>query len=74
MKINEGQSLLINDKEYIVTNKIKYGNKDYICVVSNFKPLEIEFYKINDEDNKNDLEYVSDIDEKKSILKIMNDK
>jgi len=46
MIIQEGDILTLKNKEYIVVNKLKYNDNDYVYLISNFKPIEIMISKL----------------------------
>ena len=44
MKLEIGELITLeNNKEYICIKKTTFEGKDYVYLVSNFKPLEIRF-------------------------------
>jgi len=73
MKLNKGEiATLDNGKEYICVATLTDNDKDYVFLMSNFKPLEIRFaiQKLNP-DNELELEIVNDEVEKRHILELL---
>ena len=64
-----GERVVLEDeKEYICFRKINDGGRDYVFLVSNFKPLKVFFAEEIRESSTLRLELVSDPEEKKRLL------
>jgi len=71
MKINKGEIILLdNKKEYICISTIINEKIKYIYLISNFKPIEIKFGKINN----NEITIINDKNEKIKVLKLFQNK
>jgi len=73
MKLNKGEiATLDNDKEYICVATLTDNGKDYVFLMSNFKPLEIRFaIQTLNANNELELEIVNDESEKRHILELL---
>lgn len=59
---------LSNDKEYIVVNRIKLHNINYVFLISNFKPLDIIVATEKNKDGNLILDEIKDNNELDYIL------
>ena len=73
--VMEGDIITLdNGEEYICCSKIAEGNKVYLCLMSNFKPVEFRFAEEFVDGDEVTLEIIYDQKEKEHILKLFNDK
>lgn len=71
MKIEPGELIkLSNNKEYICFSTINDNGKDYVYLMSNFKPLEIKFGIQIITDNEIKIQIINNIEEKQKVLKL----
>lgn len=74
MKLTDGEIIMLNDqKEYICVKCFNLNNKDYILMMSNFKPLEIKFAEQIINDNKIDIRIINNQEEKTKIMEFVKD-
>ena len=72
MKKDKGDLIILeNGKEYVCFDKIMSEGIDYLYLMSNFKPLEIRFAKVINED---EIEIIYNQEEKEKILKLFENK
>ena len=72
MRIEEGEIVeLDNGKQYVVYSVIPENEKNYVYLMSNFKPVEMMFAKeIAGEGSDISLEIIKDQDEKQKVLEL----
>lgn len=71
MKIQNGEILtLANGKEYVCISSIIENGKNYIYLMSNFKPLEIMFAEAKGEGEDITLELIESKEEKLRLLSL----
>ncbi|MBE6138385.1 MAG: hypothetical protein E7173_01400 [Firmicutes bacterium] len=69
MKIEAGEIItLSNDKEYICFSTAESDGKDYVYLMSNFKPLEIKFAEQFMEGEKVNVRIINEQEEKQKVL------
>ena len=70
MRIEEGEIVeLDNGKEYVVYSVIPENEKNYVYLMSNFKPVEMMFAKeITGAGDDVSLEIINDYEEKQKVL------
>ena len=61
---------LSNNKEYICFSSLDYEGRHYICLISDFKPLEIKFGIQTIENNEISIEIINDQKEKEKVLSL----
>ena len=72
MKKDKGDLIILeNDKEYVCFDKITAQGIDYLYLMSNFKPLEIRFAKVI---NEEEIEIIYSQEEKEKVLKLFENK
>lgn len=75
MKLEVGELITLDDdKEYICLSRITYEDKDYVYLMSNFKPLEVRFALENIVGEDVELTIVGDPELKKVLLELFNNK
>lgn len=73
MKLEIGELITLeNNKEYICIKKTTFEGKDYVYLVSNFKPLEIRFAEESIENKEVYVTVVEDADLKNKLLNEFN--
>ncbi len=73
MRIEEGEIVeLDNGKEYVVYSVIPENEKNYVYLMSNFKPVEMMFAKevTGTSDDDISLEIIHDQEEKQKVLEL----
>lgn len=71
MKIVEGEIItLSNNKEYICLKTLTDNDIDYIYLMSNFKPLEINFARQNIVNGEIEITVINNQQEKERLLKL----
>ena len=69
MKFVKGEIIgLENNKEYICLDCVSEGNKDYYYLLSNFKPVEVRFAKI--ENDSDIIEIIHEPNQVKELLEM----
>ena len=69
MKIENGEVItLSNGKEYICFSALNDNGKDYVYLMSNFKPLEIKFAEQTIVDGQIEIRVINDPEEKQKVL------
>lgn len=69
MKIETGEIITLeNNKEYICFSTLNYEGKDYVYLMSNFKPLEIKFGEQMMESGEVNIRIINDQKEKEMVL------
>ena len=72
MKIETGEIITLdNNKEYICFSTLNHEGKDYVYLMSNFKPIEIMF-AIEKYDSK--IEIIGDPELKEKVLNLFKQK
>lgn len=66
--LKEGKIVLLNNKEYIVINRMNLHNTNYVFLISNSKPLEIVIGSEKEKDGKTVLEEIHDNNELDYVL------
>ena len=67
--LEEGRIVkLSNNKEYIILNILDLHNLKYVCLLSNFKPLEIIIATVKEINGKTVFEEVTNNDELDYVL------
>jgi len=67
MNLENGEIILLNEKEYVCISNVKLENNNYFCLMSNFKPLEIKFAK---ELDNGQLEIINNKEQKENLLQL----
>jgi len=68
MKVENGEIIkLDNGKEYICFSSLEDKGTNYIYLISNFKPLEIRFAKVFDDES---LEIINNQEEKQKVFEL----
>lgn len=69
MKIEIGEVItLSNNKEYICFSTARSEGKDYLYLMSNFKPLEIKFAEQFIVEDKVNVRIINESEEKQKVL------
>ena len=69
MKIETGEVItLSNNKEYICFSTAQNEGKDYLYLMSNFKPLEIKFAEQFMVEDKVNVRIINEPEEKQKVL------
>ena len=71
MKTNVGEIIKLNEKEYVVTNKLECNSITYVMLMSTTKPITIELCREIIEDEKLKMIFISNTEEKKYILDLI---
>ena len=72
MKLTEGEIIVLNNnKEYICITTINQNNKNYLLLMSNFKPLEIKFAEQYTKDNNIEVRIINNQAEKAEIMEAL---
>lgn len=75
MKIEIGEIItLSNNKEYICFSTLNDNGKEYIYLMSNFKPLEIKFGEQIVENGKINIRIINETQEKQKVLNLFQNK
>lgn len=75
MKIETGEVItLSNNKEYICFSTLNDNGKDYVYLMSNFKPLEIKFGEQTLENEKINIRIINENKEKQKVLNLFKNK
>ncbi len=75
MKIETGEIItLSNNKEYICFSTLNDNGKEYIYLMSNFKPLEIKFGEQIVENGKINIRIINETQEKQKVLNLFQNK
>lgn len=75
MKIETGKIItLSNNKEYICFSTLNDNGKEYIYLMSNFKPLEIKFGEQIVENGKINIRIINETQEKQKVLNLFQNK
>lgn len=75
MKIEIGEIItLSNNKEYICFSTATENGKDYVYLISNFKPLEIKFGEQLIEGQDLNIRIINNIEEKQNLLNLFQRK
>lgn len=70
MNLENGEIIILDNKEYICVSTAEYKNELYACLMSNFKPVEIKFAKKIPDKNNIHLEIINDINQKETLLNL----
>ena len=71
MKIEKGEIITLdNNKEYICFSTLNHEGKDYVYLMSNFKPLEIKFGEQTIDDGEVNIRIINDQNEKQMVLNL----
>lgn len=71
MKIENGEIIEFDNKEYICVTRIESNGINYLYLISNFKPLEVMFAKEIIDGEDINLEIINNEFEKKHILELL---
>lgn len=75
MKIETGEIITLdNNKEYICFSTLNHEGKDYVYLMSNFKPLEIKFGEQILEDGEITIRIINEQKEKEEVLSLFQNK
>ena len=71
MKTNVGEIIQLDEKEYVITNKLECNSITYVMLMSTTKPITVELCREIIEDEKLKMIYISNAEEKKYILDLI---
>lgn len=75
MKIETGEIIALNNnKEYICFSTINDNGRDYVYLLSNFKPLEVKFGEQFLEDGEINIRIINNLEEKQKVLSLFQNK
>lgn len=75
MKIETGEIITLNNnKEYICFSTINDNGRDYVYLLSNFKPLEVKFGEQFLEDGEINIRIINNLEEKQKVLSLFQNK
>ena len=74
MKLTDGEVIVLsNNKEYICMATKENNGKDYVLLMSNFKPLEVKFAEQIINGDKVNVRIINNQEEKIDMMKLFDD-